>query len=117
MTSLDGSVTSNRGQRLLPSLVDEIALEDPNRVCISYTSLSGPKDGYHDVTFKTLAGAINKCAWWLDEYLGPVDSFETLTYVGPRDLRAMILMFAAIKTGYKVIEVSAQNMSLHAKRS
>jgi hypothetical protein len=40
--------------------------------------------------------------WWLHRTLGPGESFETLLYLGPNDLRHNILLLGAVKAGYKV---------------
>ena len=90
------------GQRLLPTLVDEIASEDPDRAIVSLPVGRNPSDGYEDVNFASLARAINRCSWWLEKNLGKSSSFKTLFYIGPQDLRLVILAFAAIKTGHKV---------------
>ena len=90
------------GQRLLPILVDEIALSDPDRVFVSFPSTDGTDTKYQDVNFASLARAINRCSWWLEENIGRSESFETLSYMGPQDLRLIVLVFAAIKIGHKV---------------
>ena len=93
---------SDLGQRLLPTLVDQLSVSDPDRVFLSYQSGPSPKDGYRDFTYREFAAAVNRYSWWLDKNLGHSDSFRTLTYFGSRDLRATLLMYAAVKTGHKV---------------
>ena len=95
-------VPSDLGQRLLPTLVDQLSVSDPDRVFLSYQSGPRPKDGYRDFTYKQFATAVNRYSWWLDENLGRSDRFRTLTYFGSRDLRSMVVMYAAVKTGHKV---------------
>lgn len=95
-------VPSEQGQRLLPILVDQLAVSDPDRVFLSYQLGPRPKDGYRDVTYKEFAAAVNRYSWWLDKTLGHSDSFSTLTYFGSRDLRSTVVMYAAVKTGHKV---------------
>lgn len=87
------------GRRLLPPLVDEIAASDPGRVLVSHPTTS---DGYRDVTFPEFARAVNRCSWLLKDKLGSSNSFKTLFYLGPQDLRLLILVLAAVKTGHKV---------------
>ncbi|KAL9077911.1 MAG: hypothetical protein Q9157_003178 [Trypethelium eluteriae] len=94
-------ISSNRAPRLLPSLIDEIAFSDPSRIAFSYPLTLNPEDGFRDITFKELADIINRFSWWIEEKLGRSNSFETLTYVGPTDQTYIVLIFAAIKTGYK----------------
>ena len=86
----------------MPALIDEIAISDAARVAFSYPLTSNLEDGFRDVTFKEFANAIDRCSWLLRERLGHCDNFKTLTYMGPSDQRYIILIFAAIKTGYKV---------------
>ena len=93
---------ATRGQRLLPKLIDQLALEGPSQIFCSYASTPNASEGFQDVTYEQLARAINKCAWWIEEELGRSHVFKTLTYLGPHDIRYMILTLAAIKTGYKV---------------
>ena len=58
--------------------------------------------GFEDISFRTLARAIDTCAWWIERSLGLGRSktFETLVYLGPLDLLYPMLTFAA--SGYKV---------------
>ena len=91
------------GQRLLPSLVDDIALSDPQKPYISIALTANPVDGFTDVSFGTFARAVNRCSWWIEENLGQSHDFDTIfTYLPDHDLRHAILVLAAIKTGYKV---------------
>ena len=96
-------VSSHCGQRLLPTLVDQLSTSDPERVFLSYPSSPRPIDGYRDVTYREFAAAINRCSWWLDKHLGRSDDLRTLTYFGFRDLRSTVVMYSAVKTGHKVL--------------
>ncbi|KAF7861799.1 hypothetical protein EAF04_007682 [Stromatinia cepivora] len=100
---------SNHGRRLLPIVVDELATSDPNRVFASIPTSKSLEDGFRDINFAQLSKAINRCAWWIEENLGCSKTFETLNYVGPEDLRYIILLFAAIKTGYQMFFNSPWN--------
>ena len=92
------------GRRLLPVVVDEIAEKEPRKTFISMGRSADPKDKFKDITFQAFARAINRCAWWIEENLGRGSDFQTLfTYLDPQDIRHAILVFAAIKTGYKVL--------------
>ena len=90
------------GQRLLPTLIDDTASNDPQRVLISFPEQSVGDARYRDVDFATFARAINRCSEWLANNVGNSDCFRQLAYAGPQDLRLSILVFAAIKTGNKV---------------
>ena len=102
MNTTAHTVPSDRGQRLLPTLVDQLAVSDPDRVFLSYQSGPRPRDGYRDVNYRQFAAAINRCSWWLDKQLGRSEDFRTLTYYGSRDVRSTVIMYAAVKTGHKV---------------
>lgn len=90
------------GRRLLPVLIDEIASSSATRPFVAIPKASDPKDGFIDINYFTFARAINKCAWWIEKELGRGQLFETIAYIGPLDLLYPILIFAAVKTGYKV---------------
>lgn len=100
---------TSRGHRLLPSLVDELAATDPGRVLYSFPHTNDPKDGFRDISAKTMARAVNRCAWYLEDTLGRREWFPTLMYLGPQDLTYAILVLATIKTGYKLLLTSPRN--------
>lgn len=92
----------NCGKRLLPTLIDQIAQENAERIfCVVPKSLN-PEDGVRDVSYRDLAQAINRCSWWIRQELGEGVDFATIAYLGPLDLMYHILTIAAIKTGFKV---------------
>jgi hypothetical protein len=90
------------GRRLLPVLIDDIAFTSPTRLFVAIPKPSHPRDGFIDINYFAFARAINKCAWWIEKELGRGQLFETIAYIGPLDLLYPILIFAAVKTGYKV---------------
>ncbi len=98
----------NCGRRLLASLIDEIALTEPQKTFVSVPLSADPHDGFKDISYSTFAMAVNRCAWWIEKELGKSETFKTIGYLGPIDLRYPILLVAAIKTGYKVSSTSSQ---------
>ena len=90
------------GRRLLPSLVDEIAAECPDRPFASIPNTIKPEDGFQNINFGALARAINRCSWWIEALVGKGNGFPTIAYMGPQDVLYLILVLACIKTGYKV---------------
>ncbi|KAI9659318.1 MAG: hypothetical protein M1821_001576 [Bathelium mastoideum] len=107
---------SRRGNRLLPTLVDEIAANDPTRIIFSYPSTAKLEDGFRNVQFGEFANAINRCSWWLEEKLGRSETFGTLAYLGPVNPTYLIIVFAAIKVGYKLFLSSPSNsIETHVK--
>ena len=90
------------GQRLLPALIDEIAVDKPDRVFASIPRSANVRDGFDDVSYRQLAAAINRCAWWIEKNLGKAKDLEALGYLGPVDLCYTIIFIACLKTGYTV---------------
>ena len=91
-------------QRLIPQVADEIARANPDRVYASVPYSADLSQGFRDVTFAELVNAVNYLAWWLDGRLGRSKTFETISYMGPSDLRYTIIFLAAVKCGYTVSE-------------
>jgi hypothetical protein len=54
-----------------------------------------------------LANAVNRASWWLEKTLTSEEEKENaFVYLGPNDLRYLILVLATMKTGRKVGLVS-----------
>jgi hypothetical protein len=86
--------------RLLASRVDHYARLNGSRVYASIPRSDHLEDGFQDITYTQLAGAIDQASWWLDTHLGKEhERFECFAYFGPRDLRYVALIIAGIKTG------------------
>ncbi|KAL8978547.1 MAG: hypothetical protein Q9177_006376, partial [Variospora cf. flavescens] len=99
------------GERLVVSLIDEYALNEPNRPWVAIPrSDDNLADGFVDITFGQFAKAINRTAAWLDQVLGASDgsssSFETFAYAGEKDIRCPIMAVAAVKTGRKLVKTT-----------
>lgn len=71
------------GRRLIPTLVDEMAASTPNRVYASIPRNQDFTGGFDDVTFRILARAVNRAAFWIENKLGKSAHFETIAYLGP----------------------------------
>jgi hypothetical protein len=63
---------------------------------------SKPRDGFEDITFHQLDKAIDVASVWVEDQFGIGKDFECMAYIGPQDIRYILLMIAAIKTGHKV---------------
>lgn len=92
----------NCGRRLLPVLVDEIAATDPERTFVSTPKSSDLADGFIDISYCEFAKAVNRCAWWLRKELGEHTEQKTVLYLGPLDLRYLIIILATAKAGHIV---------------
>lgn len=92
------------GKRLLPTLIDQVAVQDPSRECLQVPRSSEPSDGWKVITWKGMANAVNRAAHRIVELCGKPepDTFPTIAYIGPNDVRYIVTMVASIKAGYKV---------------
>ena len=92
------------GRRLLPTIIDQVASQDPGRECLQVPRSSEPSDGWRIITWKDMANGVNRCAHRIVELFGKPQeaSFPTIAYIGPNDARYVVLMIAASKAGYKV---------------
>ncbi|KAM0142805.1 hypothetical protein ACHAO1_001043 [Botrytis cinerea] len=97
------------GQRLLPTLIDEKAVGEPNKIIYSYAKTTKAVDGFVEVSHKRFANSINRAAWWIEKLLGKGENFPSVGYVGPGDLRYQILTVALVKAGYKILLNSPRN--------
>ena len=71
------------GRRLIPTLVDEMAASNPDHI---YASIPRSQDfigGFDDVTYRILARAIDRAAFWIETKVGKSVGFETIAYIGP----------------------------------
>lgn len=102
---------ANFGQRLLPSVVDDTATATPSRILYSVPRSRDIADGFIDITAQDFARAVDRCAWHLEESLGPANpgAFPTLLYMGAQDVVYAVVILACIKTGYKVLLSSPRN--------
>lgn len=91
------------GRRVMTSIIDGHARNDPSRPWMFVPRSSSPKGGWKPVTYADGANAINRVAHKIVDTLGrPDGSFPTVAYIGPTDIRYIIFMFGALKAGYKV---------------
>ncbi|KAI0865005.1 male sterility protein-domain-containing protein [Xylaria cubensis] len=101
--------TPNYGERLVPNIIDDVAKNEPWKAFASIPVSEDLSDGYVDVTYRTIANAINRASWWLSENLGLANTSEVFSYMGPNDLRYSIFIVAAIKCGYQMMIPSPRN--------
>ncbi|TRX94236.1 hypothetical protein FHL15_005004 [Xylaria flabelliformis] len=91
------------------SITITFAKNEPWRVFASIPVSEDLSDGYVDVTYRTIANAINRASWWLSENLGLANTSEVFSYMGPNDLRYSIFLVATIKCGYQMMIPSPRN--------
>lgn len=89
------------GERLLPSLVDEYANLDPEKLIASFPTSSEIIE-WHEVSYRELSAAVNSLAWFIEKHIGKSEVFESLGYMGVNDIRYTVVWLAAMKCGYCV---------------
>lgn len=98
------------GKRLLPSIIDELARDEPNRAWASLPiddyDLS---QGFEDITYAAFANGINKLAHCIVKSFGRSEDFATIVYLGIPDIRYYMLLYAVCKTGHKILFSSHLN--------
>lgn len=80
------AASKDYGRRLVVTIVDEMARDEPDRIVYSLPLTSNVADGFHDITALKLANAVNRTAWWLESKVGKGSSFPTVGYIGPRKI-------------------------------
>ncbi|PWY83843.1 transferase family protein [Aspergillus sclerotioniger CBS 115572] len=97
------------GKRLIPQIMDNLAATEPERTVFSLTTLSGGSLGFRHISASTFTRAVDKTAWWLRGQLGKLDSIQPVGYIGPHDLRHVLLTYACVKAGYTALFLSPKN--------
>lgn len=103
---MESLAATSRGKRLVPSVIDEIALREPNKPWGSMPVDSADlSKGWTDISYAAFANAINRVAWWIEDHVGRSSNFEPVAYFGPGDHRTLIFFWAIIKTGHLVGQI------------
>ncbi|GFN14080.1 putative NRPS-like enzyme [Aspergillus tubingensis] len=89
------------GQRLLPVVVDHLAQANPAQRIGLIPTGADVSDGYDTVTVQRLARAVDAFAWWIEKQIGRAQEPKTIAYMASNDVRYLIFLLAAHKTGYK----------------
>jgi acyl-CoA synthetase (AMP-forming)/AMP-acid ligase II len=108
--STDDKELTPYGRRLIPQIVDELAANHPDRIVFSIPkNTSGDDLEFEYITAKGFTEAVNKTAWWLYEQVGPSTKVKPIGYIGPHDLRHILLTHACVKVGYATLNLSPKN--------
>ena len=89
-------------KRLIPNVIDELAIRRPDGILACLPKTEKPSDGFINVTYKQFANIINYVAGWLEERMGTEEGSRVIAYIGLSDLRYVILTVAAVKVDCKV---------------
>jgi hypothetical protein len=102
----------DHGRRLLTSIIDDRAAINPLKPFMSIPAGSKVTHGQKDLSYGTMARAINRCAWWMRNTLGERIGCPLIsTYMHPMDIRHSILALGAVKSGYQVCNYNTENMA------
>ncbi|UKZ82971.1 putative NRPS-like protein biosynthetic cluster [Trichoderma virens FT-333] len=107
-----GSVAEHQETRSLINIIEDDAAKEPNRPFIFIPRSSRPQDGWEPVTYGQMANAVNHVAHTITKMaFNHVQdgSFPTIAYIGPNDVRYVILMLACIKAKCKAFFTSPRN--------
>ncbi|XPS80139.1 hypothetical protein M3J09_012100 [Ascochyta lentis] len=101
------------GQRLIPRIMDELASTDPERIVFTLATVSGTSLNFQNISAQKFAEAVDKTAWWLHDEVSMLGctsaSIQPVGYIGPHDLRHILLTYACVKVGYAALYLSPKN--------
>lgn len=110
MWANDAELPVDCGRRLLPTVIDQRARDEPNSAwCSLPVDDYDLSKGFEDISIYRFANAINRLAWFIDSAIGKSSTFETVAYLGVADIRYHMLQMAVCKTGHKVLFSSQIN--------
>lgn len=130
-TATDSSISY--GRRLIPQIMDTLAVTQPERTVFSLTGSCDGEVKFEHVSARAFAATVDHLAWWLQDQIGQADTIRPIGYIGPRtliagyphqpkeplfaeivldDLRHVLLTYACAKTGNTV---SSSPQIVHSK--
>lgn len=95
-----------RGQRLLTSVLHEQATQSPHEIYAVLPRDDNASGGeeFEEISFDRLANGVHRTTLWLEEQLHPGQSIIPgrlrLAYLGPSDIRYVLLLLAANELGH-----------------
>ncbi|KAF4945802.1 hypothetical protein FSARC_14357 [Fusarium sarcochroum] len=101
--------SSHYGNRLIPQILDDVASAEPNRILYSVAKSSDLSQGFRDVSARAFTKAVDKTAWLLRRELGESPDIRAVGYIGPHDLRQILLTYACIKAKCTALFLSPKN--------
>ncbi|KAL4755963.1 transferase family protein [Aspergillus foveolatus] len=106
---LDAPLSVPYGRRLIPQIMDELAAAEPQRTVFSLASFSNGSLELQHISARAFTRAVDKTAWWLHNHVGRPASIQPVGYIGPHDLRHILLTYACVKSGYAALYLSPKN--------
>ncbi|KAL9595942.1 MAG: hypothetical protein Q9219_006133 [cf. Caloplaca sp. 3 TL-2023] len=104
------------GQRLLPSVLDQWASNEPTRLYAMVPPSEHSTEGMFGVTMLQMAHSVNITARWLNATFRASTTPGTLAYIGASDLRYPIVHLATMKLGWKLVLLGTRN-TVHQNHS
>ncbi|KAI1264941.1 hypothetical protein F5Y18DRAFT_71444 [Xylariaceae sp. FL1019] len=104
-----GEPKPNYGRRLMPTVLDHLAVTTPDRLYGVIPKSADVTEGFRDISVADMARCVNFMARWIEKLYGRSQSFETMSYIGTPDLRGPAIFLAAVKCGYKLLLPSPRN--------
>ncbi|TGO12203.1 hypothetical protein BTUL_0092g00030 [Botrytis tulipae] len=98
-----------RANRLIPHILEEEALENPQRVIAMVAKTSDISEGFHEVNAGQFLRGVDFLAHWIDSYKSKSSSTETFAFIGSQDFRYPIIEIACMKTGNPLLLPSTRN--------
>jgi hypothetical protein len=72
------------GRRLIPQIMDDLAVAEPQRTVFSLASLSDGHAKLNPISAEKFTQSVDKTAWWLSDLVGTPGSVQPIAYIGPR---------------------------------
>ncbi|KAF1934949.1 acetyl-CoA synthetase-like protein [Clathrospora elynae] len=107
--SIDDNEQTLYGRRLIPQIMDQLAGTHPDRIVFSIADTSGDNLEFKNITARAFVEAVDKTAWWLYEQVESSSQVQPIGYIGPHDLRHILLTYACVKVGYATLNLSPKN--------
>lgn len=103
--------TFQHGRRLLPAILDDLAITDPDHICGMMAKSADISEGFDELTMHKLFKAVNYMAHFLDNLLGkqPPGTFTPIAFIGDQDFRYWVMEFAAMKTSHQILIPGTRN--------
>lgn len=89
------------GNRFIHSLIDHKSKHNAKEIFITYHE-SSSLEVLTTVDYETFGRAVDRMAFWLKDLLNDETS-KTICYIGPSDIRYLLVLFGSSKNGSKVI--------------
>jgi acyl-CoA synthetase (AMP-forming)/AMP-acid ligase II len=103
------NIPNSWGKRLIPHIADNLASTEPSRTVFSIASFPDGRPTFQNISARQFANAVDKTAWWLQAEIGASQTVRPVAYIGPHDLRHILLTYACVKVGYAALYLSPKN--------